>query len=324
MYHRNHINDASDHIYYNAQIFNPNSNTQQINAEYSETRNDPLISSHDISNYACTVTRFNVPLSSIPIFTFREGAYSVTLVFGAQVVQVPLIFTNRTPNGPDFGVYHFQHMLDMINTALATAMAGLVGVTNTDPPFMIYDASTNLFSVLITEDFLDTDDIDIFMNWQLFSLFQTLNAQVNGYSEPDGRDVLIFTIGTESLEFPGYYITTQELQALYLWYDLEKVIFKTSGIPILQTEVSNANENGETRKDQILIDRNLNILGLTDSLTDVIYFPTGPYKLMDLKKGVDLRKLDFRVFWQNKAGEQFPLMIDPGQTVDIKMLFIRK
>ena len=99
--------DGSSHVYYDC-IMRNNSDTQFQQAQFSETRQIPLLKKQD--DYYMAVTSFTCPTHNMPIFVAEPShnpldsvyklAYSVTMSDGLNTFTIPLEIGNgRVPNG---------------------------------------------------------------------------------------------------------------------------------------------------------------------------------------------------------------------------------
>ncbi len=149
--------DNDDIIYYNVVMHyrNPGDLSPSI-AEYVENRTQAIVDNP--SEYQMSVIRFSIPSSELPIFIFGIQSFpntninlsttSFTLSYGGTDVRVYLIYTPQTsyplPNPPSaehkeqyitpyYYVKTYQHMIEMMNTALSTAYDTLL-------PYVTYQA----------------------------------------------------------------------------------------------------------------------------------------------------------------------------------------
>jgi uncharacterized protein YrzB (UPF0473 family) len=337
MTHHTFKHDDIDNVYYDINLFNPYQATQEIDAIYSETRNKAIVTGRG-DDYYLTVTKFEIPSTTIPIFYFQlsgvddtEGIYSVTLEYNGTFIQQPLIFVPQ--GGEPLSINSYSQFIDIINTALETAFTDLQtaepGIPVTDPPFLIYDSVTNLISIKVDKDYADPgNETSLFFNWELYSFFQTWEIILNSQgSSPNGTDVQILikdnNNNTDPSD-PAFFLIPQELSSLQLWYDIRKIVITTNSIPIQKEYISSIDENGNQVFLPILTDFTPGLNNIDESLTNYIYFPSGPYRLIDINSDQDIRKIDIQVYWEDKYRNLRLLRIPPGQGLSIQLLFLRK
>lgn len=216
------LKDNADNVYYNINI--NNTTNSPIVAQYTEERTNPIL--YKPSDYYCSVIRFTIPANSVPIFNFTELTYSVSLEYTTPpplpvttIVRVYLTYLTQNVVNRTY-VYSYQFMVDMINIALGEAYALIIDATAGSPPelavspapFFIYDAKTNLISLmasrffevgyrepinstLVPPAFQDTT-IKIWLNGALYTFFNNFDVFFNKFNNIDGRDFQILVKNT--------------------------------------------------------------------------------------------------------------------------------
>ncbi len=322
--------DHLENVYYNAEIHNPKDNTTDIKSRYSETRNQPIISGK-ASDYVLSVERFQIPFSDIPIFEFKDNTYSVSLSFGGNDEQTFLIYQNRDVNPNARAIFEYQHFLDIINTGFTTCFNDFVTAhgafpSATQAPYITYDSVTKLFTLHVEKAY-EADGIQVFMNWPLYTFFQSWEINFNSYgTSPFGEDIEILIKDNNNNTDPldaTLYIFPQQLSALYLWFDIQKIVFLTRQIPVQKEYISDREETGINKFTTRLIDYTPLINGL-ERPSELTFFLQGPRRLIDLKGDDDIRNLDFEVYWEDKEGRLREIFLNPNDTLSIKLLFMRK
>jgi hypothetical protein len=56
----------------------------------------------------------------------------------------------------------------------------------------------------------------------------------------------------------------------------------------------------------------------------VLYAPTAEYRLIDLFGNAPLHQIDIQVYWKDRFGNVYPLVLAPGATANIKIMFRKK
>lgn len=341
-YNTHYYDEDADNIYYNVEIFNSPDNNKEIDIDFFETRDKSIISGN-LDQYFLSVVRFNIPNTSIPITFLKPvvvGAtdliYRVTLSFGGSDYTTNLIYTPRGAGLDDYKLYRYQHFLDMINTALQTSynnmiianggFGGVLDLSLVDPPIMLYDVNTGIISIRVRNTYI-VNNVDLFFDFQLFNFFETFENNFFGYNLPSGKDIQILikdnNNNTDPTD-PNYLLMSQEYQSLSLWYSIRKIIITTNHIPVEKEYISSSDSSGNDIFLPILTDFTPQINGFTDTLTSFNYFPSGPYRLTDLNGSGELRKIDFKIFWEDKDRILYPVKLQPSETFNMKILFMRK
>lgn len=336
---------GTDYVYYNAML--TNNKDSPIEARITEYRSEPIVINP--KDYYLSVVRFNVPVSLIPIFIYPNNnnvpdntQYSVTLLDALGVYhRVFLIYTFLdTVLGPPT-IYTVQHFIDMINTALATAHT-LMGVPKpATPPYITFNQETKLFALIGENGWITSTNLGIFMNSKLYFLFNYFETNFNGYNLPNGTDFkFIFkNNGNNSISAsqitppngsvavnPGY-ILKQEQASLDKWASVRSIIFVSNTISVKPEYITASPEllqnTGDNFRSMLtdfeppLIDGNI-LQGYLQ------YYPQGPYRLIDLTTDTNLKNIDFQLFWQDNKQQIHKIYINPGDSITIKIMFVKK
>lgn len=358
-------NTDPDNIYYNANMFN--GSPDQVVANYNESRTSPLL--YDPSKYYLSVIRFNIPGASLPIFVAQANPFPNT--DPNQLIYAVVLTHNDTSSGPAFlqfqpgciacqpkipvfsaqnprqdptdsyyFVFSYQAFLDMINVALATAYTNLPdkGAT-TQPPYMTYDAATDLFSLWAEQTYFgNADPFDgsntlVWFNRYLYNFFPSFQFVSDVASPSTAYAVHIKNNRNNTPAAPaGYYQMVQEYSSAFAWNDLQAISFRSNNIPVLfenQTGISpgGASLQGSFSSNQIAFITDfepLNSANPGNFRESIQYFPPGEYRLTDLIGTSPLSTIDIQVYWTDKRGTIHPVFILPGQLITLKILFRKK
>lgn len=331
----NTLNDNNEHIYYNISIARENKDNENIRAEFSETRTTPILNKGD--DYELAVVRFDLPTIDIPIFKWRNNEWKVSITYLTNVFtrEVPFI-QNQNPNTTSkfFGdaVWHYQDYIDCINLGLLQCFqdfqADPVYLTipivdrPTEPPRMTYDAVSKRCNIFypLEYDLTKPNPIYVYFNTLMFYFFPALQ------NYGDGRDpILSFYLIVKDnknniVDVGGkqYIKLTEEWSELFLWNDLQKILFETDSIPVNNELISG--QKNITRK--VLTDFEP-ASGINDQ-SNIQFFPRGDLRFYSLYSGLELRKMDMRVFWETKRGEVYPLFVSGNDKLTIKIYFKKK
>lgn len=344
-----------DNIYYNVSINSDNNNRYSI-PKQSISRTENILDK--ASDYYVSVIRFNIPSTFVPILVFVPespnsliGAYSITLSYKNDSFEESLIYSNRG-NGSFsnsslgfYYVYDFQQMVDMINTALADAMAAIkINFPSPDPvqtavtPFMIYDPVTKLFAFYSDNEFFNPvigggQTIKMFMNDQLWTLFNSFPNQRNYFgqvlNQASGEDIqiLITNNGNNLTMDPNgdanntttYVYTSQEFTTIYNWNPFKKIVITTTSLPVIGENVDSTGNNQRT----ILTDF-VPSVSATEFRTVYQYFPTSQYRLIDLTNDGPLKAFDVNVWWEDINGDLNLIYLPWNSQIEVKLAFVKK
>jgi len=62
----------------------------------------------------------------------------------------------------------------------------------------------------------------------------------------------------------------------------------------------------------------------TEYKPSILYAPSAQYRLIDMYGNAPLHQLDIQCFWKDRYGNAFPLILAPGSSANIKLLFQKK
>ena len=381
--------NAIDRQYYNVSIqFDPNSSSGETIASFQEDRDIPILNKPN--DWYIAITRFTINGESIPIFimdrivnpgdptdadfTPYEISFSFFNLVGPNLVRstfkVNIIYTARnsfpTPTPPTstssksinryYYVFSYQHMIDMVNTALVTAHALLIAAEPTAPaivPFFRFDKTTSLFSLVTEFGFADqitgildgrtqtVNKTQVCMNDKLYNKsFQGIPATFNGRGLSGAEDYCIDVVNefgnTNAYALPGgtipippadpdFLITEQEGITLDQWNDIRDIVFTTRSVPIYKEMVkSSLSKDGLPTFLSTVTDFQPNLATALSGSSILSFFQDGPYRLINLLSPYPMRIFDFQIFWIDKVGNQIPLFITFNQEINVRFIFVRK
>jgi hypothetical protein len=319
--------DDDDNIYYNIRITNNEDTAKQ--AIFSENRVEPIL--ENPSEYELAVVRFSVPALFIPIFLWKTPTpFSVYMRYDGALIEQELEFIERAnnPKNPPYGeaVWNYQQFIDIINEALKKCWDSMVALKplqpTTEPPYLTFDAKTQLCSINAEQLYDDsTDTIQIFFSKRLFVLFPSFEE----YVETITPTLTIYRMriknnknNEKTINGSDYYVMEQEYPTLFLWNDFTTIVFETDSIPI----------EPEFLPSQTNVVRRL----LTDfePLSDINnrqtfqYFPQGKVRYYDMKSSYPMKRVDLRVYWETKDGAVYPIYLGETDVLTMKILFRKK
>lgn len=359
-----------DRFYYNIAI--PGSNTSRFNSTFFNIV--PAIYSQQLTQsilqnpceYYMSIVRFTIPTEILPIFIFEAqpfpnilkdlGVYSVTLEYNGNYSPqtfVEYITTNPTTDIPKiptadniywergfyYYVYNYTTFLTMINNALADAFLLLPGAPITTPPFLIYNAETQLISLIADKLFYDRDlpiPIRVFFNGKLQRFFGGIPYIFYSINDPLGRDsaFLINDLRNNTYLLPNippgptYLNITQNYNTLSDWNSFKSLKIITSIIPIRMESTPSAqtlqNSNGVVNLESIVTDFEPLLLAGAEGRTTIQYQLDGPYRLINMTDINPLSRLDLQVYWTDELLNKYLVYVPEGQILTIKIAFIKK
>lgn len=323
-----------DNVYVDVQLSNDSglldpTKSKIMIAQYSTTRSNPIIDK--ANDYYLAIARFEIPNNDIPLFLFKDKSYAVTMVNGGVSSKVYLTYTTP-PGNISKSIYAIQTFLDSLNVAIATACAN-VGIAEVPKAYL--DRNTQLQGIKFSDNanWLGADYTpawQLWMNWQLFYFFQTMQVFFTGQFDPvDGRAYRIYVKDNYDGNYVAFpapnagYNMTQETQLLALYISVLNIIVATTSLPVNAELV--AIKKGDTSSSFNTIADFIpgQVANYSDNFTPYIYNPSF-YRLIDLQSNASLNKLDFQIYYTDADGNVSPLYLLPSQKLSIKFIFVKK
>jgi hypothetical protein len=349
-----HHKDDEENIYMNITVHNGFTD-RTIGAEYRESRNEPLLMNPD--EYEMSVVRFDMPSTGIPklLFNFPED-FIITLSYpdeGYESQQTLQFFELDFTVAADL-IWYFKQMVVSMNNAFTAAYNDIVtqyevvnGVGSwaasggpQQPPVLVYNSSSTLFSIYCPEEMEDsnTNRIELWMNYQLFRLFETIMTEFYGYDLPTKKDVRLVvrnflnnyvTISTNPAYNGNFLRMDQEAKSLAEFYRVYKIVIVSESISTRRESLS-VFDPSSTISDNPQSARSIGIITdfdyslLTADADRITYLPTAEYRWVDLLSSGPLTKFDFKVYLQSEGGILDLVRLDPSKNINIKLLFRKK
>jgi hypothetical protein len=322
--------DDEDNVYYNIRVHNSSTTGELLQMTYSQNRTVPILKNPD--NYELAIVRFYIP-NVVPIFRWKYdpadgNPLTITMKYdGAEVKKDLVLLDYCSACVPAESVWTYQQMLDMINVALTDAFTDLKvlkpAAPPTQAPFMTYDSKSQLcsFNAQTLYD-INTTTIEVLFSSELYNrFFPSLLTRVN-ISPPSNVDIrlTVQNLYNNSATYNAspYYIMTQEYSTLALWNDIQTILLETDSIPV-EPEF----EPGESNKTKRIITDFEPITEINDRQAFQFY-PQGPLRWYSLTSQYPLRRIDLKIFWQDRDGTVYPMNYLAGQTFTLKLRFRKK
>ena len=337
---------SSDNVYVDIIVRNI-SDERRINAEYSETRVEAIVdnpSDYYLSLVRWSLPAYNLPLNIMPIQSgsSTDSEYSVTLEFNGDIQPINIQYISRNAVTPTtdqssiyFWMFTYQHMVDLINTALDSAFSALAAPPiGSTAPYLIFNPESNLFSLIAQTTFYDltlATPIKIWFNSKLYELFNGLPSNFpNEILQLDGRDAQILVndyhnnLYNEPISAPVFpplfYEIKQNFKSISTWTAVKQIIFETQLIPINSEYTSVSNNSFK----KILTDFEPIKSSDQDVRTLLQYFPQGQYRLVDLVGTNPQYNIDLIASWLDIYGNVHKVSIPYLHQMTAKLLFVKR
>jgi hypothetical protein len=256
-----------------------------------------------------------------------------------------------------YNCYSYQWWLALVAQAFISAFANLDAqvtgaggvLPSAEPPYINWDTSSS--SAVLYADVLGYDQnpnilieqIGIYMNAPLFNLFNSFPSIYLGYVQVlNGKNfqIVVVNIGSTNLQIvtpangdPQWTAinTYQEYSTIAQWTPITAMVFTSNTLPIQPNQVSTplVYNNGS----QLQFGGNNSDIAniITDLVStdgqyrpNLVYLPQAQYRYITLYGNRPLFNLDLQIFYRLKTGELVPFRIGSGESVTIKIAFIKK
>lgn len=350
-----------DNIYLNC-IINPDPYLGQRDSPcvFNETLTQAVIG--DPSKYYCSVARFTLPLSNIPILLFPldtsqtnplqsrlqiginiGGTYpspsSASVGVGGTYFSQPIMyvpdnnlpipravgpFTNADEVNQFYWIYSITQFLEMFNTALSAAYTAS-GIVGTPIPYYSYDSNTQLISLHVTDAFLNyAGNPKIYMNALTVNYLESFKLYQDVLSPQTNPGQLYFFHDLRVLPTGAVtpYTIVEDYNSISLWFSLRKIVVTSSTLPVTP-EVIPGKNGGTVTYLPILTDFSID-LASTVNLGDVAIYNPSFYRLVDMSTHVPITQVSLEFLWEDRFGNIIPILIEPFQSASIKLAFQKK
>lgn len=247
----------------------------------------------------------------------------------------PLVLT-PIDSGP-YDIFTYQAYLNKINDAFNTAYLAIkaqkgASFLPTEPPRIIYDATTKLFSIIVEGQYLTlnsdgSNQYKIAMNsalWEKFYFPYTENSpQSDIYTLLLQNNGINAIQGTGSQTLPQYISVQQEDSTIYQFFDLTRIIVGTTMIPVSGDADARTFSNNTTTSNSS-ITMITDVVPDTSTLTNssaLIYIPAGVLRWYNLYAQQPFSRIDIIMYYETKDGNIYPIQIPNAEYFSVKLEF---
>lgn len=355
------ISQIGDNIYVNISFYDNISLPTPRIMEYRVTKTIPIINKCD--DYYLSVIRFDIPLTSIPLYIFpivpNSGMTNITpMKIGIRYLGINYTFNliyipdnnyiqpnQNNPNKqiitPYYFSYNYNDLINSLNIALSQAyVASGLNLLGYDYPYFFLDYNTSLIKLVVDQrDFAPTATPTIPLPIPLATIYINENLQfyLNSFSykyigdTTNGREYELYLINfgnynlqnTSSSFSNQQKIFSQEYINLGNWGGMKKLLITTTSIPVI-SEYLPTDNSGISSTFPIIADFTPIIELAGQSRSIAYYNPTSQYRLVDLKSSIMLNTIDIKVYWTDIYNDIYPLTLNIYDQANIKIAFIKK
>jgi len=373
----------------NDNIYAPN--TASYPGNILAQNNIPIL--ENPSEWFCSINRASVPLRNVPLIQFlvqtpinssgdaNTGIYSWTFEYvnadgsviatGAQTfwIYVPrnnyvIPYTSYPAKVQDFTndyyfMYQVQQMCDIMNTAFASALdslqaqPGTGAISTATPPYINYDATTQLLTIYSEETFYDQSTvnprINVYCNKlseEFMSGFPKITNPL-GTGLPNGNDLLMVIKSYNGINVvDGTIATTQNYSNYGYWSFLKRIVIGTNMNVNSEIFFTNQTYQQVLNNSQLTPNGN-NFVNQNQSYINVMYdflpdlsqlsgelgagskiqiynAPNNMYRPFTFNQYTPLYEFSVQLYFVDRYDNTFPLLLGVDETASLKFQFIKK
>lgn len=289
----------------------------------------------------------------LPYFSFNSApnAYSVQMQYDTFISDLtPLSFISTHASlGPSNPYYWYVWTADififMVNQALAACLANLKLKSVTVPaaassPFFTLDHQTGIVSLNAEKSYFATYELSkpiiIYMNTRLWKFFEGIPVNIyDGFStlsSPTQRDVsfVVLDMQNNSITMGGdiYYAMSSDNgpELIASWFEAVGIYVVSNNLKS-RNEIAavpsnvNAATNISIQKLELPIIYHYNFTYSSFRPLFIDFATTGTYKIVDIEDPINLKQIDISIYWFDKFGNNYPLIMYPADGFNISLAF---
>ena len=258
-----------------------------------------------------------------------------------------------------YHVYSYHHFIDLINDAMLQAFLNLRINMGAQwdfiaAPYLEWDAGSSTASLLSPIDTVGAlDTIGVYFSTRLYELFAGLSAslvsesgEMNyrmktkkylGHNTTKRKGVKIYHLNP-SYDTTGdadFVQSIQETSSIATWNPIASIVFASTLLPIQPTQTSMPKDIGQSSNNLKGGGNNSNLLNILSDFAIPVgpnneyrpiieYVPQSEYRLLDMNSSMNLNRVDVHVYWKDQFGVLHPLLLRPGCSAHVKLMFRRK
>jgi hypothetical protein len=376
------ISRIKDRIYVNMilqnqSLFSP-TELPVFNAEFDNELTIPIVenaSEYYVAVESLTISTANIPVwrpviqpnlapynntnSNKTIYSFSMKYNGITsdqtfVLFESQQPNAyyrPLSATNLTQDRDSlyYWIFTYSAFVEMLNQCLIATFANLSGkivLPTTDVPYITYDPSTRLFSLVANKNYYGQEvllPIEIYCNYYLYELIYSL-PQVFLIGNSDtlpgtGLDVQLLVYNQHNNVIspsdlaatdPGdYYEMKQNYSTISVLSPMKSMVIATQNIPV-EPEIApltplDQNRNpGTVTKLKVLEDFEPLPFSQLVANRNYVQYRSSKYSLIDLNTIGPIQHLDLAVYWRDVFGHLYLVELNNNQPGNVRIVFIKK
>lgn len=263
--------------------------------------------------------------------------YGISFTNGSKLIFETIPALGPVDSGP-YDIFTYQDFLNKINEAFLASFNTLktqfgAQFLPTQPPQIIFNAETKLFSIVLEGQYLQTNpdgskQYAILFNQTLWNKFYFPCNNGTGFLS-EFKSIILQNYGINAIQgtgsstLPQFFFVQQEDSTIYAFYDLVRIIVGTTLIPV------SGDGEGKTFSNTGFSSNNA-INMITDIVPDtttltpgsvIIYIPAGILRWYNLYAQQPFQRVDLILYYETKDGNVYPINIVNGEFFSVKLEF---
>jgi hypothetical protein len=337
------LRNSEDNIYVSVRI--QNDTDAQIDATLQTTLQDPFLS-ENAGLYEGAVVNFSLPVDLVPILIVDplpgavDASTTLSITFEYLGVNVRKYVQYIPPNdiisktAEYYSIFNYSHMVELINnTFLSCFTASTLPIGCTAAPYMIFNPTTGLFSIIAQTSYGPSSGVKIYFNRKLWQLFDGFHSKLLTLptNNSDGRahQIIIMSNYQNNITIPtgapgagsAAYIMTQDFSSLLGWNSIKSIII-ISNIGLREEIQQSISLNGKILNEATIAEFPIDGIRAEDRV--IVYEPSA-LRYHDVTTNDKTTSNLNIAFWMvDKKANKYRVYINPGDMAQVKFNFRKK
>lgn len=324
-----HFDDKGEcnNLYLNIDLYNDTN--KFIPATYTENRTDALLKKP--SDWQMSIIRWKIPTFQVPLFTFNDNPFYVTLTYDNIDYQQQLVYIPDSPIPGAYGIFTQGEFVVILNNALRLAHASLPAIPNINPadptqaPFARWDPTSQLFTVYVDQYYV-ANNVQLWFSMYLFQLFEGLTDYYNPNDLVKTANLIFVdeTYNRYTQDGHTFIYSQQSFNSVAEWTNIEKFLFTSLNFPVCNEYLSSLSYNSNSVVKPVITDFIRTITDASSLRSYVVYNPQAEFRWLDLTGDKPFKNIDIQAQYQTKNNEYINIELPPKESLSMKILFRRK
>jgi len=255
--------------------------------------------------FLLSLDRYSLYRAILPVYKRTSRYLSFSMEAGGNLYSANVVL------GSEF-YFSLHDLLEEFNDALSNIMGSLNAGENTAYTAPFFSFADNLWS--LTTDSIFRSNVTLYFGSETYCLFNTFEFKGFNFGNSLTFAQLVFSEGKD--------IEVQRQNTLEVFLPIAKLLLK-SDMPVLEEAVPDYNSSSNQSKstDTILTDY---VITPSDSsnLFNIEFTAQGNHRYMSLMNQDNFTSFSINAFWQDREGNQYPLLVAGGGYLDMKFQFV--